>query len=81
MKELNYKDALLMCKKITDKLVKEKKLKKYCEENNLDYQSVLKFIRVKGKKRYPKLLKSVLESNGYKVIVNRKINYTFFLDK
>lgn len=75
---LTYKEALNLCKKETEKLVEQRKLKEHCEEHNLSYHGALSFLRGHRKKKNNKLVADFLKSIGYTQIDTvRKITYDF----
>ena len=83
MRYLNYQETLEICKNKTDELVKKKQLKAFCEENEIDYHSVAVYVRggYFKKKIYPKLLKKLLEAFGYKIKVDKKVQYNFIIEE
>ena len=81
MKYLNYSEALQICRDKTDELTKKRILRKWCEEQSLDYHKVQVYIRGKHLKRYPKLIAKFLIACGYEgVTVERKVVYNFTVD-
>lgn len=80
MKELNYNEAILLARAVSDELVKNEKLREHCKNHNLNYNNVVSFIRGTRKLKQPKLLIDFLASTGYSVGIDKQIIYKFIVD-
>lgn len=80
MKKLDYSQALLLARELSDKLSDSRALKKHCEDHNLNLHNVYAYIRNDHVKKVPKLILDLLKSLGYKVEIEKKVIYSFILD-